>query len=219
MKNFEKPRDRMIERHLKARGIRDSAVLEAMRSVPREAFLPESMADAAYEDTPLPIGHGQTISQPYIVALMTALIEPAKADRVLEIGTGSGYGAAILSRIVGKVYTAERHQDLAETAENRFRRLGYDNIRVRHGDGSLGWPEHAPYDGIVVTAGAPDVPQELKAQLAVGARLVIPTGSVHTQKLRRIRRTAEDAFEEEDLLSVRFVPLVGTASWQKVRRA
>jgi protein-L-isoaspartate(D-aspartate) O-methyltransferase len=150
MKNFETPRDRMIERHLKARGIKDAAVLEAMRSVPREAFLPESMAAAAYEDSPLPIGHGQTISQPYIVALMTALIEPAKADCVLEIGTGSGYAAAILSRIVEKVYTVERHQDLAETAENRFRRLGYDNIHVHHGDGSLGWPEHAPYDGIVL---------------------------------------------------------------------
>jgi protein-L-isoaspartate(D-aspartate) O-methyltransferase len=215
MKNLEKLRNIMLEHHLKARGIKDRAVLQAMEEVPREAFLPESMAEFAYEDSPLPIGQGQTISQPYIVAVMTELLELSKDARVLEIGTGSGYAAAILSRIAAQVYTIERYEDLAEAAENRFRRLGYDNIHVLRSDGTFGWPEHSPYDGIVVTAGSPDVPQALKAQLAVGGRLVIPTGSSRAQKLRRIRRTAEDDFKEEDLFSVRFVPLVGAAGWQE----
>ena len=212
MRDLEKLRDMMIENHLKARGIKDPAVLQAMRDVPREAFLPESMAEFAYEDSPLPIGQGQTISQPYIVAVMTELLELSEGARVLEIGTGSGYAAAVLSRIAAHVFTVERHADLAEAAQNRFRRLGYDNIHVRLSDGTLGWHQHAPYDGIVVTAGAPDVPQPLKEQLAVGGRLVIPTGSSRAQELRRIRRTAEDAFEEEDLFSVRFVPLVRMGS-------
>jgi protein-L-isoaspartate(D-aspartate) O-methyltransferase len=159
----------------------------------------------------LPIGQGQTISQPYIVAAMTELLEPSPEDRVLEIGTGSGYAAAILSRIVAEVYSVERLEELAEAAKNRFRRLGYDNIHVLCSDGTLGWPEHAPYDAVVVTAGAPHIPHPLKEQLAVGGRLVIPTGSSRAQELMRIRRTAEDEYEQEDLFAVRFVPLVGAA--------
>lgn len=218
MNNLEKMRKVMIEHHLKARGIKDPAVLQAMREVPREAFLPESMAEFAYKDSPLPIGRGQTISQPYIVAAMTELLKLTNDARVLEIGTGSGYAAAILSRIAAEVYTIERYEDLAKAAQIRFRDLGYDNIHVLNGDGTLGWPEHAPYDRIVVTAGAPEIPQPLKKQLAVGGHLVIPTGSSRTQELRRITRTAEDMFEEEDLFSVRFVPLIGDAGWQESSR-
>lgn len=214
MKNLEKFRDIMIDRHLKARGIKNQDVLRAMHEVPREAFIPEKMAEFAYEDSPLPIGQGQTISQPYIVAVMTELLEPSKGDRVLEIGTGSGYAAAVLSRIVAEVYTVERHKELADAARERFRRLGYENIHVRQGDGTLGWPEYSPYDAVVVTAGAPEVPQPLKEQLTVGGRLVIPTGSSRGQELIRMRRTAEDAYEQEELHQMRFVPLIGAAGWQ-----
>jgi len=146
---------------------------------------------------------------------MTALLEPSEEDRVLEIGTGSGYAAAILSRIVREVYTVERHEGLAAAARETLRRLGYNNIYVLHSDGTLGWSEHAPYDAVAVTAGAPEVPQPLKEQLTVGGRLVIPTGSSRAQELICIRRTAEDAYEQEDLLSVRFVPLIGAAGWQR----
>jgi protein-L-isoaspartate(D-aspartate) O-methyltransferase len=188
-----------------------------MRDVPREAFVPETIAASAYEDSPLPIGHGQTISQPYIVAAMTELLEPSEDDRILEIGTGSGYAAAILSRVAADVFTVERYGDLAAGARERLRRLGYDNVHVLHGDGTLGWPEHAPYDAIVVTAGAPDVPDPLKEQLRVGGRLVIPMGSSLTQELVRIRRTAENEYEREGLFSVRSVPLVGSAGRKLVR--
>ena len=215
MKHLEEVRNIMIEKHLKARGVTDSAVLEAMAEVPREAFLPEAMAEFAYEDSPLPIGEGQTISQPYIVAVMTQLLEVERGDRVLEIGTGSGYAAAVLSRIVDAVYTIERHASLAANARDIYRRLGYDNIHVREGDGSLGWPEKGPYDAIVVTAGAPEVPATLKKQLAVGGRLVIPVGSSRLQELLRIRRTGEDTYEQEERLSVRFVPLVGAEGWSE----
>jgi protein-L-isoaspartate(D-aspartate) O-methyltransferase len=214
MQNLDRMRDIMIEKHLKARGVRNPAVLEAMRDVPREEFVGDAMAEFAYEDSPLPIGEGQTISQPYIVAVMTEMLEPSGGDRVLEVGTGSGYAAAILSRIVGEVYTVERHRQLAEVAVARFRRLGCTNIRVRQGDGTLGWPEHAPYDAILVTAAAPKVPQPLKEQLAVGGRLLVPTGSSRTQQLVRIRRTTGNDYEQENLLGVRFVPLVGAAGWQ-----
>jgi len=210
MTSIEQARDIMIDKHLRARGVNDPAVLSAMAEVPREAFLPETMAEWAYEDSPLPIGEGQTISQPYIVAIMTQLLEIEPGDRVLEIGTGSGYAAAILSRIANSVDTIERHASLAESARAVFRRLGYDNIQVHEGDGSLGWPFNAPYDAIVVTAAAPKVPAALEQQLAVGGRLVIPVGSRQVQELLRIRRTGEDTFEQEKRLSVRFVPLVGT---------
>jgi len=210
MTSIEQARDIMIDKHLRARGVNDPAVLSAMAEVPREAFLPETIAEWAYEDSPLPIGEGQTISQPYIVAIMTQLLEIEPGDRVLEIGTGSGYAAAILSRIANSVDTIERHASLAESARAVFRRLGYDNIQVHEGDGSLGWPFNAPYDAIVVTAAAPKVPAALEQQLAVGGRLVIPVGSRQVQELLRIRRTGEDTFEQEKRLSVRFVPLVGT---------
>ena len=169
-------REHMVRDQIAARGVRDDRVLDAMRAVPREAFMPEALAEFAYDDTPLPIEEGQTISQPYIVALMIAAIRPGPHDRVLEIGTGSGYAAAVLSRVVGHVYTVERHEALADLARRRLRTLGYDNVEVLHGDGSLGWPKHAPYDAIIVTAGGPHVPRQLREQLVVGGRLVIPIG-------------------------------------------
>ena len=161
-------RENMVRYQIAARGVSDELVLDAMRAVPREAFMPEELAEFAYEDTPLPIEEGQTISQPYIVALMIAAIQPGAQDRVLEIGTGSGYAAAVLSRVVGQVYTVERHEALVDLARRRLRTLGYGNVEVLHGDGSLGWPEHAPYESLIVTAGGPHVPRQLRDQLAVG---------------------------------------------------
>ena len=161
-------RENMVRYQIAARGVSDELVLDAMRAVPREAFMPEELAEFAYEDTPLPIEEGQTISQPYIVALMIAAIQPEPQDRVLEIGTGSGYAAAVLSRVVGQVYTVERHEALVDLARRRLRTLGYGNVEVLHGDGSLGWPEHAPYESLIVTAGGPHVPRQLRDQLAVG---------------------------------------------------
>ena len=209
-------RHEMVRLQLAARGIRDPRVLEAFRTVPREAFVPEHLAEFAYEDSPLPIGEGQTISQPYIVALMVEALELKPGDRVLEVGTGSGYAAAILARVASEVYTIERIQDLAEAARARCRSLGLSNVHVIHGDGSLGWLEQAPYDAIVVAAGGPEAPRALLAQLRVGGRLVIPVGpSLRLQRLVCIRRTGDDAFEEEELTEVRFVPLVGAQGWGK----
>jgi protein-L-isoaspartate(D-aspartate) O-methyltransferase len=206
----------MVERQIARRGVGDPRVLEAMRAVPRETFLPDSLAELAYDDTPLPIEEEQTISQPYIVALMAEALELEPADRVLEIGAGSGYAAAVLSRIAREVYTVERHESLAGLARERLRRLGYGNVQVLHGDGTLGWPEHAPYDAIVVAAGGPDVPRSLQEQLAPGGRLVIPIGSdPRTQELIRVRRTGPDQWEREDLGAVRFVPLVGAQGWHR----
>ena len=205
----------MIREHLIGQGIRDPEVLAAMREVPREAFVAEGMEELAYEDNPLPIDEGQTISQPYIVAYMTEALELSAQDRVLEIGTGSGYAAAVLSRIVTTVYTVERLAGLARSAGQRLEMLGYTNIHVHEGDGTLGWPEHAPYDAIVVTAGAPDVPKPLLEQLAIGGRLVIPVGlTSYLQMLVRVRRIADQDYRSEDLCSVRFVPLIGAAGWQ-----
>jgi protein-L-isoaspartate(D-aspartate) O-methyltransferase len=216
MTDFAAARDAMVRRHLEARGLRDPRVLAAMRSVPREAFLPPEMAEFAYEDAPLPISEGQTISQPYIVALMAAALEAGPDDRVLEIGTGSGYAAAVVGRIAREVYTIERHGPLAESATGRLRALGYDNVHVRHGDGTLGWPEHAPYDAIVVTAGGPDVPPALVEQLAPGGRLVIPVGQDRSlQQLVRLRRGADGSLKREDLGDVRFVPLIGAQGWDE----
>lgn len=204
----------MIREHLLGRGIRNQAVIEAMRKVPREAFVDEQILDKAYGDHPLPIAEGQTISQPYIVAYMTEALELDTADRVLEIGTGSGYAAAVLSRIVTTVYSVERLSALVQGARQRLELLGYTNVVIHEGDGTLGWPEHAPYDAIVVTAGAPDVPQSLLEQLAVGGRLVIPVGkSVDLQTLVRVRRVAEHDYRHEELCGVRFVPLIGAAGW------
>jgi protein-L-isoaspartate(D-aspartate) O-methyltransferase len=220
MVDLRQAREDMVRRHLAARGIRDPATLEAMRTVPREAFLPLELAEFAYEDAPLPIAQGQTISQPFIVALMTAALELAPSDRVLEIGTGSGYAAAILGRIARDVYTIERHGELADAAAGRLRALGFQNVRVMHGDGTLGWAAHAPYDAIVVAAGGPDVPRALLEQLAVGGRLVIPVGTDRgMQTLVRMTREADGSFRREDLGDVRFVPLIGAQGWDEEARA
>lgn len=214
MNTLSMRRETMIEEHLIARGLSDPAVIAAMREVPREEFVPGNLADLAYEDYPLPIDEGQTISQPYMVALMAQSLELSAADRVLEIGTGSGYSAAVVSRIAAQVYTVEHFASLAESAAQRLERLGYGNIRVIVGDGSLGLPGYAPYDAIVVTAGAPEVPAPLMEQLAIGGRLVIPVGPLlHTQTLIRLRRIAEDDYRREDICAVQFVPLIGAAGW------
>ncbi len=214
MKRTDERRRRMVEQQLIARGIRNSAVLAAMGQVPREAFVPPDMAQYAYADSALPIEEAQTISQPYIVAVMIEALELAPDDRVLEVGAGSGYAAAVLGRIADKVYTIERHQSLARAAQERLERLGYHNVHVRHGDGTQGWPEHAPYDGIVVAAGGPEVPEPLRQQLAVGGRLVIPVGPTRTlQELVRIRRLSQHEYRRESLDGVRFVPLVGESGW------
>ena len=207
-------RERMVDRQIAARGVTDWRVLEAMRQVPREAFVEPGLEEFAYEDSPLPIAQGQTISQPFIVALMIEAAAVKPGDRVLEIGTGSGYAAAVLSRIAGKVYTVERHGALAETSRQRFARLGYRNIEVRHGDGTLGWPEAAPFDAIIVTAGGPEIPETLRNQLKIGGRLVMPIGVLaNEQRLVKVVRDGEHAFHEEDLGAVRFVPLVGEHGW------
>ena len=185
-----------------------------MRRVPREAFLPEELGEFAYQDTPLPIEGGQTISQPYIVALMIESVQPSPGDRALEIGTGSGYAAAVLSEVVKAVYTVERHEQLAKLATERFAALGYDNIKVLHGDGTLGWSEHAPYNVIIVTAGGPQVPKPLLEQLAIGGRLTIPVGeTLRLQRLVRVTRKTKDQFDDEDLGGVQFVPLIGAEGW------
>jgi protein-L-isoaspartate(D-aspartate) O-methyltransferase len=211
---LEYKRDVMIREHLRGRGIRDQAVIGAMREVPREAFIDADLAGLAYEDHPLAIAGGQTISQPYIVAYMTEALELTGTERVLEIGTGSGYAAAILSRIVTTVYSVERLGGLAHSAGERLKRLGYTNIIIHEGDGTLGWAEHAPYDAIVVTAGAPHVPKQLLEQLATGGRLVIPVGtSSDVQMLVRVRRVGDSDYRTEELCGVRFVPLIGAAGW------
>lgn len=215
MSRFDDLREQMVNYQLAARGLHDQSVLDAVNAVPREEFVPADLVEFAYSDSPLPIAASQTISQPYIVALMTAALELKPGDRVLEVGTGSGYAAAVLAEIAEKVYTIERHKILADTARSRLAALGYRNIQVLHGDGTLGWPEHAPFDAIIVAAGGPQVPENLKQQLSVGGRLVIPAGStLRTQKLLRVRRTGEHEFQEEDLGGVRFVPLIGAAGWE-----
>jgi protein-L-isoaspartate(D-aspartate) O-methyltransferase len=202
-------RCRMVERQLKARGIGDPRVLAAMGAVPREAFVPESLRELAYDDGPLPIGQGQTISQPYIVALMieAAGIEPGA--RVLEVGAGSGYAAAVLARIAGQVFAIERHAALADEAWRRLTGLGHANVTVIAGDGSGGLPGEAPFDAILVAAGSASAPEPLKQQLAIGGRLVVPVGGETLQSLRCVTRTGEDAWSEADLGAVRFVPLIG----------
>jgi protein-L-isoaspartate(D-aspartate) O-methyltransferase len=198
----------MVERQIARRGVSDPLVLAAMRVVPREAFVLPSLAEFAYEDTPLPIEGGQTISQPYIVAHMLELAELGPRDRVLEIGAGSGYAAAVMSRIVAHVFAIERHAILANNAQHRLAELGYRNVTVYHRDGSGGLPEAAPFDAIIVSAGGTEVPQALCSQLAIGGRLIIPVGSRGHQVLKRIVRKGEEQFEEEDQGLVAFVPLV-----------
>jgi protein-L-isoaspartate(D-aspartate) O-methyltransferase len=212
----------MVDEQLAARGISDPAVLAAMRSVPREAFVPPDLTDQAYDDGPLPIGAGQTISQPYVVAFMIGAVAPKGGDRALEIGTGSGYSAAVLASIVKEVYTVERIATLAETAARRLAQLGHRNVHVRCGDGTLGWPEHAPYDIIIVTAGGPRIPPALLAQLAVGGRLIMPVGGDRfSQQLARCGRLPDGRIVEETMEAVAFVPLIGAEGWPEpaTRRA
>jgi protein-L-isoaspartate(D-aspartate) O-methyltransferase len=209
-------RERMVESQLVSRGITDPAVLEAFRRVPREAFLPDDLAEFAYEDAPLPIEMGQTISQPYIVARMAAALELKSSDRVLEIGTGSGYAAAILACIASEVYTVERHETLARLAVGRLRSLGFSNIHVLHGDGTLGWQEHAPYEAIIAAASGPDVPPALLAQLTVGGRLVMPVGpDPRLQKLIRVNRHGKSSYRRQVMEPVQFVPLIGAEGWDE----
>ncbi len=203
----EQARHEMVRTQIADRGITDEAVLEALRAVPRHRFVPDRLADWAYTDRPLPIGHEQTISQPYIVAFMTEAVQPDATDRVLEVGTGSGYQAAVLAEIVDSVYTIEIVPALARTARTRLNRLGYDNVTVREGDGYAGWPERAPFDAIVVTAAPQQVPPPLLDQLAPGGRMVLPVGPVReVQQLTRLTKAADGSITRERLMPVRFVP-------------
>jgi protein-L-isoaspartate(D-aspartate) O-methyltransferase len=211
--------ERMVAQQIEGRGIRDSAVIQAMRLVPREAFVSEKYQDFAYDDGPLPILEGQTISQPYVVALMIQSLRLEPGNRVLEIGTGSGYAAAILSHIAAEIYTVERLQSLVSYARQNLLATGCKNVFVHHGDGTLGWPEHAPYDAIIVAAGGPSVPEALSQQLTIGGRLVIPVGSEQrAQQLVRILRKSDREYSQEKLNYVRFVPLIGEQGWEKEQR-
>lgn len=204
--DFSSLREKMVEVQIAGRGIRDLKVLEAMRGVPRDAFVPEDLKGLAYADEPLPIGHGQTISQPYIVAYMTDVLELKSGESVLEIGTGSGYQTAVLARIVKEVWTVETVASLSEGAQALLNSLGFTNVRFKIGDGTFGWEEFAPYDAIMVTAAPGAIPKALKDQLRVGGRMIVPVG-VEDQQLVLIRRE-ETSFPETRLLPVRFVPLI-----------
>ena len=207
--DFEERRRRMVEEHLRSRDIRDTLVLEAMAEVPRHRFVPEGWAVRAYEDRPLPIGREQTISQPYIVALMTQLARVRPADRVLEVGTGSGYQAAVLAEIGARVYTIEIVGELARTARRRLERLGYEGVEVRHGDGYRGWPEAAPFDAVIVTAAPEEMPDALVEQLAPGGRLVAPVGPVGgVQRLTVVEKSPDGETTTRSVAPVRFVPMV-----------
>lgn len=211
--DFEKLRIQMVETQIAARKVHDQNVLRALRTVPRELFVPETIRHLSYKDGPLPIGEGQTISQPYIVALMTQAANVSSDSIVLDIGTGSGYAAAVFSRIVKKVYTIERFPLLAEMAQTVFAQLGYENIEAKVGDGSLGWPEKGPFDAIVVTAGAPTVPESLLAQVKENGCIVAPVGGASGQELVRLTKLPNQAFAREVLDYVRFVPLIGEEGW------
>jgi protein-L-isoaspartate(D-aspartate) O-methyltransferase len=212
--SLEAKRRQMVDGQIQARGVEDRLVLDAMRKVPRHVFVPESLMDSAYADRPLPIGEGQTISQPYMVALMSEALRLEGHEKVLEVGTGSGYQAAILAEIADHVVTLERHSELAAGAAERLRRLGYINIEVVVGDGSKGYPARAPFDGIIVTAGAPDIPSALVDQLADKGRLVIPVGNSFHQTLMRVTRRGDDR-EIEKLEGCVFVPLIGEYGWKE----
>jgi protein-L-isoaspartate(D-aspartate) O-methyltransferase len=212
--NFSAESRRMVEKQIAARGVRDPRVLAAMQKVPRHRFIPSHLWDQAYGDYPLPIGEDQTISQPYIVALMTEMLELKPTDRVLEIGTGSGYQAAILAELAAQVFSIDRMALLLTRAEEVLKALGYANIHTRVGDGTLGWPEEAPFEAIIVTAGAPQVPRPLTEQLARGGRLVIPVGNTWSQTLTRIRKTTE-GLKSEYHGGCRFVRLIGKYGWRE----
>jgi protein-L-isoaspartate(D-aspartate) O-methyltransferase len=209
----ESRRQHMVSEQLRRRDIVDPRVLAAFGTVPREQFVPGDLGSHAYDDAPLPIGAGQTISQPYVVAVTVQALQLRGHERVLEIGTGSGYAAAILGSLVREVETVERIEALAAAAAERLERLGFANVHVHHGDGSLGWPPAAPYEAIAVAAGAPRPPRSLLDQLAIGGRLVLPHGDVDHQQLVRITRRDADRFDQEELGDVRFVPLLGVEGW------
>jgi len=211
---FASLREYMVKEQIISRGIHDEHLLSALRSVPRHVFVPEEYTSIAYSDGPLPIGHGQTISQPYIVALMTELLELKGEENVLEVGTGSGYQAALLAHLASHVHTVERHEVLAEKAEQLLMRLGYTNVFVHVGDGSLGLPKYAPFQAIIVTAAAPRVPQPLFDQLADGGRLVLPEGGAGGQILDRWRKQGAD-YKQEHIAPVAFVPLRGQHGWKE----
>ena len=213
MTDYDRSRQHMVDVQIAKRGVRDENVLSAMRHVPREHFVGEAIREFAYEDAALPIEAGQTISQPFIVATMIEAAEVQPGHRVLEVGAGSGYAAAVLSRIVRRVFAIERHEELAALARERMAALGYENVDVLVGDGTGGLPDKAPFDAILVAAGGPEVPPALKDQLKVGGHLVIPVGDAETQQLRKITRVAPEQFEEEKLGSVTFVPLIGEQGW------
>ncbi len=207
---FEYERDVMVSQQIEARGVNDARVLRAMRSVPRHAFVPESLTHHAYDDSPLPIGHHQTISQPYIVAYMAQQLHLKHTDRVLELGTGSGYQTAVLAALAGSVYSIEIVSELALIAKDRIRQLGLDSVQIQLGDGGHGWPEEAPFDAIILSAAARTIPPPLLEQMSLGGRLLAPLGDV-SQQLVRITRS-EDGWQTENLLAVRFVPFTGY--WQ-----
>jgi protein-L-isoaspartate(D-aspartate) O-methyltransferase len=209
----DEARERMVKDQIEARDVRDPRTLAAMRKVPRHLFVPEESRRLAYEDHPLPIGHGQTISQPYIVAFMTEALGLGGGETVLEVGTGSGYQAAVLAEIAAKVYSIEIVEPLAREAAERLARLGHRNVEVRAGDGYLGWPEAAPFDGIMVTAAAPQIPEPLKQQLKDGGRLVIPVGDDYQELIVVTRRG--NRYEERSVLPVRFVPMTGEVRRRK----
>jgi protein-L-isoaspartate(D-aspartate) O-methyltransferase len=212
--DYASQRVEMVEKQLRRRGIADNCVLGAMLAVPRHEFVPEELRSRAYEDLPLPIGSGQTISQPYIVAAMTLALRLQPTDRALEIGTGCGYHAAVLSVLVKEVFTIERRHELASAASEKLATLGYRNVHVHCGDGTLGLPEFAPFDAILVAAAAPAAPQPLLAQLAESGRMIIPVGDADNQELRLIQKQA-GAFSTKTLEGCRFVPLLGHHAWQK----
>lgn len=207
-------RNRMVNEQIISRGVHDERLLDALRCVPRHLFVPEEYAHIAYSDSPLPIGHGQTISQPYIVALMTELLELEGEENVLEVGTGSGYQAALLAFLARQVHTIERHEELAENAEKVLRGLGLTNVLVHVGDGSLGLPKYAPYQAIMITAAAPRVPQPLFDQLVEGGRLVLPEGGAGGQMLNRWRKQGGE-YAQEHIAPVAFVPLRGQHGWKE----
>ena len=207
------PVERMI-RHLRYRGITDERVLEAMRKIPRDQFVPEAIRDQAWDDNALPVGCGQTISQPYIVAWMSELLELTGLERVLEVGTGTGYQTAILARLARRVVSIERLGELSAAAARRLEELQVENVELVVGDGTLGWPDDAPYDAILVAAGAPQIPQPLYEQLVLGGRLVLPVGNESSQQMQSVRRTTHGQ-DVESLGGCRFVPLIGEAGWDE----
>ena len=210
-RTFEMERNDMVNKQIKARGITHKATLEAMQKVPRHLFIPEYLWGSAYNDNPLPIGYRQTISQPYIVAYMTSLIEPKATDKILEIGTGSGYQAAVLGEIADSVFSVEIVEELAESAANMLEQLGYDNIWVKSGDGYFGWPEHAPFDKIIVTAAAEEIPPLLIEQLKEGGKMILPVGPEFSAQYLILVEKRNGKLIEKNMLPVRFVPFTRDA--------